>query len=91
MSEGGEEGSDTFSASIRKPFSAHSSSYVSPSSGLKGLFVRPAVPEYLEVDNTFSSARTPVATLPHSQATGMYNESKYALAHSSACKSALHR
>lgn len=36
-----------FSASMRKPFSAQSSSYVSPSSGLNGLLVRPAVPEYL--------------------------------------------
>ena len=35
----------TFSASMRKPFSAQISSYVSPSSGLNGLLVRPAVPE----------------------------------------------
>ena len=40
-------GRRAFSASMRKPFSAQSSSYVSPSSGLNGLLVRPAVPEYL--------------------------------------------
>jgi hypothetical protein len=41
----------TFSTSKRNPFSGHTNSYVSFSSGLNGLDVRPRVEQYLRSHN----------------------------------------
>ncbi len=61
----------TFSQMARKPFSAQTSSYVSPSRGLKGLLVRDAVPEYPLTAKAATS--NILSTLPGAQSAAWYH------------------